>query len=194
MQEKAAIRNTEILCKEHYPLKKITFALRNKKGELVEQVHEVYAMGNAAVVLLYNPEQKTVLLTRQFRTPALLQGYSDGMLIECCAGKIGQEQPEEGIKREIEEETGYQVPSVQKVFEALMSPAYVTEIIHFFIAEYHASMKVAEGGGLSEENEEIEVLEMPFKDALALLREGKIVDAKTIMLLQYAQVNRLLED
>src|SRR5206468_2044070 len=151
-----------------------------------------YDMGNAATVLLYNCQQKTIILTKQFRLPSFINGNKTGMLIEACAGKIDNENPEEGIKREIEEETGYRVPVVQKVFEAYSSPGTVTEIIYFFIAEYNASMKVNDGGGLKEEHEEIEVMEIPFEEAMQMIDSGEIKDAKTIMLLLYVKAHNLL--
>ena len=149
-------------------------------------------MGNATTVLLYNSQQKTVILTKQFRLPSFINGNKTGILIETCAGKIDNESPEDGIKREIEEETGYRIPVVQKVFEAYSSPGTVTEIIYFFIAGYNASMKVSDGGGLKEEKEEIEVMEIPFEEAMQMIDTGEIKDAKTIMLLLYAKVHDLL--
>ncbi|MGZ3833223.1 MAG: NUDIX domain-containing protein, partial [Mucilaginibacter sp.] len=134
----------------------------------------------------------TVILTRQFRMPSYINGNTDGYLIECCAGLLDKDNPEECIKRETEEETGYKVSDVKKVFEAYMSPGSVTEILHFFVAEYAKEMKVGDGGGLDEENENIEVLELPFSKALSMIITGEIKDAKTIMLLQYAQINNLL--
>jgi nudix-type nucleoside diphosphatase (YffH/AdpP family) len=195
MKEIAKILETQILSHDHhFPLKKITFTHLNKNGEWKEKKHDVYHLGNAAAVLLYNKEQKTVILIKQFRIPSFINGNEDGMLVEACAGKLDKESPEEGIKREIEEETGYKVPAVQKIMEAYMSPGYMSELIYFFTAEYDASMKVSDGGGLQEEEEEVEVMEMPFQQAILLMKEGKIKDAKTIMLLQYAQLNKLIAE
>jgi GDP-mannose pyrophosphatase NudK len=142
--------------------------------------------------LLYNNEQKKVILTKQFRLPSFITGNKTGMLIEACAGKISNESPEESILREIEEETGYRVPVVKKIFEAFTSPGTITEIIHFFVAEYDASMKVNEGGGLKEEHEEIEVMEITFEEAIQMMNTGEIKDAKTMILLLYAQARELL--
>src|SRR6266487_4873186 len=186
MDNKVNIKKTEILSNEKYALKKVTFE-RSKKGDTPEeQIREVYDMGNAATALLYNSQQKTVILTKQFRLPSFINGNKSGILIETCAGKIDNESPEESIKREIEEETGYRIPVVQKIFEAYSSPGTVTEIIYFFIAGYNAAMKVSDGGGLKEEKEEIEVMEIPFEEAMQMIDTGEIKDAKTIMLLLYA--------
>ena len=192
MDNKVNIKKTEILSNEKYALKKVTFE-RSKKGDTPEeQIREVYDMGNAATALLYNSQQKTVILTKQFRLPSFINGNKSGILIETCAGKIDNESPEESIKREIEEETGYRIPVVQKIFEAYSSPGTVTEIIYFFIAGYNVSMKVNEGGGLKEEHEYIEVMEILFEDAMQMIDSGKIKDAKTIISLLYAKVHNLL--
>ncbi len=192
MSNKVNIKKIQILSNEKYTLKKITFERTKKDGTSEEQIHEVYDMGNATTVLLYNSQQKTVILTKQFRLPSFINGNKTGILIETCAGKIDNESPEDGIKREIEEETGYRIPVVQKVFEAYSSPGTVTEIIYFFIAGYNAAMKVSDGGGLKEEKEEIEVMEIPFEEAMQMIDTGEIKDAKTIMLLLYAKVHDLL--
>jgi GDP-mannose pyrophosphatase NudK len=191
MGNKVNIRKTEILSNEKHTLKKITFDHLKKDGTHEEQTREVYDIGDAVAVLLHNNEQKKVILTKQFRLPSFITGNETGILIESCAGKIGDESPEESIKREIEEETGYRVPVVKKIFEAYTSPGTITEIIHFFVAEYNASMKVNEGGGLKEEHEEIEVIEIPFEEAIQMVNTGEIKDAKTILLLLYAQVQGL---
>ena len=142
---------------------------------------------------MYNKETKNIVLIRQFRLPSYLNGNKNGLLIETCAGLLDADDPETCIKKEILEETGYQVEKVTKVFEAYMTPGAVTEQIHYFIAEYTSSMKSTQGGGLHTEQEDIEVLEMPFSEAVSLLNEGKIKDAKTIMLLQYALIHKLVE-
>lgn len=191
MSDEINIKKTEILSNEKYELKKITFERLKKDGTPEEQIREVYDIGNAATVLLYNSEQKKVILTKQFRLPSFINGNKTGLLIETCAGKIDNESAEESIKREIEEETGYRVPVVKKIFEAYSSPGTVTEIIYFFIAEYNTSMKVNDGGGLKEEHEEIEVMEIPFEEALQMIDSSEIKDAKTIMLLLYAQADDL---
>jgi len=133
-----------------------------------------------------------VILTRQFRLPTFLNGNPDGMLIEACAGLLDKDDPEECIRRETEEETGYKVSEVKKIFEAYMSPGSVTEILYFFIAEYSRSMKVNEGGGIAQEQEEIEVLEIGLDKAIQMVGSGEIKDGKTIMLLQYIQLQGLI--
>ena len=153
---------------------------------------EAYDRGNGAVILLYNKETKTVILTRQFRLPTYINGNADGMLIEACAGLLDKDNAEDCIKRETEEETGYKISEVKKVFEAYMSPGSVTEILYFFIAEYSKDMKVNDGGGLEHEQENIEVLELKFDDAMMMIETGEIKDAKTIMLLQYLRLHAIL--
>ncbi len=190
--ERIKIDRSEILAKGFFTFEKYFLQYKNKKNIWEKQEKEILNKGHAASALLYNPTKKTVLLTKQFRLPALLTGQSDPFLIECCAGMLDDDSPEACIKREILEETGYQVEKVEKIFEAFMSPGSITEIIHFFIAEYDASMKVHAGGGLEEEHEDIEVLEMPFSEANNLIRDGSICDAKTIMLLQYATIHKLI--
>ena len=186
---KITIQKTELLSDNWYILNKITFDYKMDKYDSERQVREVYDRGNGAVILLYNTIQKTVVLTRQFRLPTYLNGNTSGMVIEACAGLLDTENPEECIIRETEEETGYRLSSVKKVFQSYMSPGSVTEILHFFIGEYHSDMKVSDGGGLAEEHENIEVLEYPFNEAYQMITSGKITDAKTIMLLQYAKIN-----
>jgi nudix-type nucleoside diphosphatase (YffH/AdpP family) len=141
---------------------------------------------------LYNRAAATVILTRQFRLPTFINGNPDGMLIEACAGLLDKDNPEDCIRRETEEETGYKITDVRKVFEAYMSPGSVTEILYFFVAEYTKDMKVTDGGGVAHEQENIEVLEIPFEKALGMMETGEIKDGKTIMLLQYLQLHRLL--
>jgi len=153
---------------------------------------ETYDRGNGAAILLYNKQSRTVILTRQFRLPTYVNGNTDGMLIEACAGLLDKDRPEDAIRRETEEETGYKIAEVQKVFEAYMSPGSVTEMLYFFIAEYSSAMKVNEGGGLEEEQENIEVLEMPIEAAMQMIESGHIKDGKTIMLLQYIKLRNIL--
>ena len=186
------ILDTTILSKNWYVLKKITYEFRNEEGSLEKQTREVYDRGNGATILLYNKEQKTVILTRQFRMPTFVNGNASGFLIEACAGLLDRDNPEDCIRRETEEETGYKIEKVQKVFEAYMSPGSVTEILHFFIAEYSNSMKVHEGGGIASEQENIEVLEILLEQAMAMIRSGEIKDAKTIMLLQYVKLQNIM--
>jgi len=184
--------DTEILSKNWYVLKKITYQFQNKDGSSEKQTREVYDRGNGATILLYNRKQKTVILTRQFRMPTFVNGNATGFLIEACAGLLDKDNPEDCIRRETEEETGYKIQHVQKIFEAYMSPGSVTEILHFFIAEYSKSMKVHEGGGVPKEQENIEVLEIPIDEAMQMIKSGEIKDAKTIMLLQYVKLQNIM--
>lgn len=185
------IINTEILSNNWYTLKKITYEYLKKDGLVTTVTREAYDRGNGAVILLYNKALKKVILTRQFRLPTFINGNETGMLIEACAGLLDNDNPEDCIRRETEEETGYKVTHVQKIFEAYMSPGSVTEILHFFIAEYAANMKVSNGGGLEEEEENIEVLEIGIDQAMEMINTGEIKDAKTIMLLQYIKINKI---
>ena len=192
MNPNVKILDTKILSNNWYTLKKITFNYLKRNGVWQTQMRESYDRGNGAAILLYNPKNKTVILTKQFRLPTYINGNPDGMMIECCAGLLDQNNPENCIKKEVLEETGYQVHHVNKLFEAYMSPGAVTEILHFFSAEYDNSMKVEAGGGLEHEQEDIEVLELDFETAFAMIEKGDIKDAKTIMLLQYAKIHKLL--
>ena len=184
------IRNlkTEVLSDNWYTLRKVTFEYLKNNGTWEMQHREAYDRGNGATILLYNKENRTVILTRQFRVPTYLNGNDSGMLIESCAGLLDKDDAERCIKRETEEETGYRISSVEKVFEAYMSPGSVTEIIHFFIAEYTKSMKIGKGGGAEDEQEEIEVLELKIDQAIQMVGSGEIRDGKTIMLLQHIQL------
>ena len=186
------IQKTELLSDNWYVLNKVTFDYQKKDTSLITQKREVYDRGNGAAILLYNSTQKTVILTRQFRLPTYLNGNKTGMMVEVCAGLLDQDHPEQCIIRETEEETGYRLSSVRKVFESYMSPGAVTEILYFFVGEYNASMKVSEGGGVEQEQENIDVLEYTFEEAYAMIASGQIKDAKTIMLLQYAKINALV--
>ncbi|BAP31976.1 protein containing C-terminal region of TrgB protein [Chryseobacterium sp. StRB126] len=186
------ILKTDILSDNWYTLNKVTFTVRKKDGTTETQSREAYDRGNGAVILLYNKASSTVILTRQFRLPTYINGNASGMLIEACAGLLDNDNPEDCIKRETEEETGYKISKVEKVFEAYMSPGSVTEILHFFIAEYSSEMKMTDGGGLEEEGEHIEVLELPFDEALKMIDTGEMKDAKTIMLLQHLRIKGIL--
>lgn len=188
--ERVNIIESQVLSHDWYLLKKITFDYLRNNGDWQRQTREVYDRGNGAAILLFNREKKTVVLTRQFRLPVFVNGH-DGLLIEVAAGLLEGAAPEERIRAEAEEETGYRVHHVQKVFESYMSPGSVTEKLHFFIAEYDASSKVSEGGGLEDETEELEVLEWKFDHALEAFYRGEICDAKTIMLLQYAAMKNI---
>ena len=191
MSDKVKILQTEILSDNWYTLKKVTYEYQNKNGTVQKQNREAYDRGNGATILLYNKETGKVILTRQFRLPSYINGNSSGMLIEACAGLLDLDNPEECIKRETEEETGFQVSKVSKIFEAYMSPGSVTEILYFFVAAYTHQMKINEGGGIAQEQEDIEVLEIPFEAAMEMIETGEIKDGKTIMLLQYAKINKL---
>jgi nudix-type nucleoside diphosphatase (YffH/AdpP family) len=192
MNNNVRIIKTEILSDNWYVLKKINYEYLKKDGSWQKQSREAYDRGNGAAILLYNKEFKTVILTRQFRMPSFINGNEDGFLIEACAGLLDNDNPEECIKRETEEETGYKITEVRKIFEAYMSPGSVTEILHFFVAQYTSDMKHGHGGGMEQEQEEIEVLELPFEKALQMVDNGEIKDAKTIILLQYARIQNLL--
>ena len=178
----------ELLSDNWYSLEKVTFEYQKADGEWETQVREAYDRGNGAVILLYNKVKQSVVLTRQFRMPTYLNGNETGMMIEACAGILEKGNAEETIRMEVEEETGYRINDVQKVFESYMSPGSVTEILYFFLGEYEDDMKVSEGGGAEDETENIEVLELPFAAALKMVKTGEIKDAKTIMILQYAQL------
>jgi len=188
ISDRIRVKDERVLSDQHYTLKSTTFEWRRSDGEWQTQNREVFERGNAAALLPYNLAQRTVVLVRQLRYPAYLNGYDD-LLIEAAAGLLDDETPETRIRAEAEEETGYRLGEVRKIFEAFMSPGAVTEKIHFFVAEYDPTMKVGSGGGLASEGEDIEVLELAFDQALAMIGDGRIVDAKTIMLLQYAALD-----
>jgi nudix-type nucleoside diphosphatase (YffH/AdpP family) len=190
--ENINILNTQILSDNWYTLKKVSFEMTRLDGAKSILEREAYDRGNGATILLYNKEYKTVVLTRQFRIPTFINGNETGYLIECCAGLLDKDNAEDCIRRETEEETGFRIDHVEKVFEAYMSPGSVTELLYFFVAAYSSEMKLHGGGGLKEENEYIEVLELPFEKALEMIKSGEIKDGKTIMLLQYALLNGLL--
>ena len=190
--DRIKIINQEVLSDNWYTLNKITYEYQKPNGQWETQAREAYDRGNGATILLYNPSHKTVILTRQFRMPTYVNGNDSGMMIEACAGLLDKDNPEDCIRKETEEETGYKVSNVKKVFECYMSPGSVTEIIYFFVAEYTADMKVGDGGGLDEEQENIEVLELDFDKALGMIASGEINDGKTIMLLQYAKIHGLV--
>lgn len=186
------IIKTEILSDNWYTLRKITYQRQKADGTTEMHIRETYDRGNGAAILLYNKQSRTVILTRQFRLPTYVNGNPDGMLIEVCAGLLDKDQPDVAIRRETEEETGYKISAVEKVFEAYMSPGSVTEILYFFIAEYSSAMKVHEGGGLEEEQENIEVLELAVDKAMQMIDSGEIRDGKTIMLLQYIKLKGII--
>jgi len=184
------IIKTDVLSDNWYTLRKVTYEIQ-KDGVWETRSREAYDRGNGAAILLYHVKERKVILTRQFRLPTFVNGNPSGMLIEACAGLLDKDNPEDAIRRETEEETGYKVAHVRKIFEAYMSPGSVTEILYFFVAEYERSMKVHEGGGV-DEGEDIEVLELDADKAMQMVDSGEIRDAKTIMLLQYAKLNKLI--
>lgn len=175
-----------LLSENWFILRNYTYELTSKSGETLRHKREVYDRGNGATILLYNREKNSVVLTRQFRIATWVNGNESGMLIEACAGLLDDDSPEDCIRKEAIEETGYAVGAVEKLYEAYMSPGGVTELIHFFAAEYNESLRDNAGGGV--DDEDIDVLELAFPDALAMVRDGRIRDGKTIMLLQHAQL------
>jgi GDP-mannose pyrophosphatase NudK len=180
----------KLLSDNWYILKKFTYQYTSRTGEVKTTSREAYDRGNGATILLYNQQKGTVILTRQFRLPTYVNGNSSGLLIEACAGLLDEEQPEAAITRETEEETGYVIEKLERVFEAYMSPGSVTEKLFFFIAYYSDDTSRGSGGGV--EDEEIEVLEIPFTKAMTMVAEGEIKDGKTIMLLQHLQIKLLV--
>ena len=192
MNPEVKIVSKEVLSDNWYTLYKVKYDYKNKRGDWQAQTREAYDRGNGAVILLFNPLTGNVILTRQFRLPTYINGNPSGMLIEACAGLLDENNPEACIRREAEEETGFRIKDVRKIFEAYMSPGSVTEILHFFIAEYTPDMKAGDGGGLEHEQEEIEVLELPVEQAMAMIDRGEIKDGKTIMLLQYVKLHGLM--
>ena len=189
MNERIRLREQVILSDNWYTLRKVTFDYQRKNGTWETHSREAYDRGNGATILLHNPAADTVILTRQFRLPTFVNGNSSGMLIEACAGLLDQEHPDAAILRETEEETGYQLTVVQRVMEAYMSPGSVTERLYFYLAEYSPATARRGGGGIEEE--EIEVLELPLAQALAMVATGEIQDGKTIMLLQHLRLRQL---
>lgn len=186
MSSPITIVEKTLLSDHWFVLHKYIFDLKRKNGGTVRQMREVYDRGNGAAILLYNRDKGTVVLTRQFRMPTYVNGNETGMLLEACAGLLDDQSPEECIRNEAIEETGYAIGKVEKLFEAYMSPGGVTELLHFFAAEYNDSLKENAGGGV--EDEDIEVLELPFGEAMAMVKDGRIKDGKTIMLLQHAYI------
>ena len=189
---KVNIKNIKNLSNDWYILDKVNFDYQTKSGEWQNQNRESYNRGDGAAILLYNKTKKTVILTKQFRMPTYLNGNSNGMLLEVCAGLLDKNDPLTCIINEVEEETCYKINNAKKLFQLYSSPGAVTEIIHYFIAEVNETMKISEGGGLESETEEIEVLDLNFEEAYNMISTGEIQDAKTVILLQYAKLNNLL--
>ncbi len=185
------IRITEqkVLSDNWYVLRKVTFDYQHRNGQWSTQSREAYDRGNGATILLHNPVTDTVILTRQFRMPTYVNGNATGMLIEACAGLLDNDNPEDAIRRETEEETGYKIGNVRRVFDAYMSPGSVTEKLFFFIADYTDATERTAGGGVDEED--IDVLELPLSQAMQMIGSGEIQDGKTIMLLQHLFISQL---
>lgn len=183
------ITEEKLLSDNWYVLKRFTFNYLGKNGQWSTQQREAYDRGNGATILLHNPQTGMVILTRQFRLPTFVNGNPSGMLIETCAGLLDNDDPETAIIRETEEETGYRIQSVQKIMEAYMSPGSVTEKLFFYIAQYTTDTERSAGGGIEEE--EIDILEIPFTEAIAMMERGEIMDGKTIMLLQHLRLQQL---
>lgn len=184
--DRIRIIEERVLSDDWYILKKTTFDYRGRDGEWQRQSRETYDRGNGAALLLFNVDRDTVVLTRQFRFPAYVNGCADGLLIEACAGLLDGDDPHTCICREAQEETGFVVRAPRKIFEAYMSPGSVTEKLHFFVAEYEPRDRVFKGGGDAAEGEDIEVVEVTLTHALQMIAAGAIQDGKTIMLVQYA--------
>jgi len=180
------VRDVELLASGWHVLRRTTLERRRRDGEWVTEQRETYDRGNGATLLPYDAERRTVLLTRQFRYPVYVNGHPDGMLVEAAAGLLDDDSPEDAVRREVEEELGITVGDIEHVFDVFMSPGSVTERLHFYAASYRPADRTGPGGGLDEEGEDIEVIELPFDEALAMVDDGRIADAKTIMLLQWA--------
>ncbi|ANA22008.1 GDP-mannose pyrophosphatase NudK [Salmonella enterica subsp. diarizonae] len=191
MSQTITLIKDKILSDNYFTLRNITYDLTRRNGEVIRHKREVYDRGNGATILLYNSTKKTVVLVRQFRVATWVNSNQDGMLIETCAGLLDNDEPEVCIRKEAIEETGYDVGEVRKIFELYMSPGGVTELIHFFIAEYHDGERASIGGGV--EDEDIEVLELPFSRALEMVRSGEIRDGKAVLLLNYLQMSNLMD-
>ncbi len=191
MSQTITLIKDKILSDNYFTLRNITYDLTRRNGEVIRHKREVYDRGNGATILLYNSTKKTVVLVRQFRVATWVNSNQDGMLIETCAGLLDNDEPEVCIRKEAIEETGYDVGEVRKIFELYMSPGGVTELIHFFIAEYHDGERASIGGGV--EDEDIEVLELPFSRAQEMVRSGEIRDGKAVLLLNYLQMSNLMD-
>lgn len=190
MSLKIDLIKDKVLSENYFVLRNVTYDLTRSNGEVIRHKREVYDRGNGATILLYNREKKSVVLIRQFRVATWVNGNLEGRLIETCAGLLDDDEPEVCIRKEAVEETGFEVGEVRKVFELYMSPGGVTEIVHFFIAEYSEAQRTSAGGGV--EDEDIEVLELPFSQALTMIQTGEIRDGKTVILLQYLQGSGLM--
>lgn len=186
MSFKINIIKDKLLSENWFVLRNYTYEITDRQGEVIRHKREVYDRGNGATILLYNREKNSVVLTRQFRIATYVNGNDSGMLIEACAGLLDDDTPEDCIRKEAIEETGYAVGEVEKLYSCYMSPGGVTELVHFFAAKYHDALRDNAGGGVDDES--IDVLELRFPDALAMVADGRIRDGKTIMLLQHARI------
>lgn len=184
MSAKIRVIKNKILSENWFVLRNLTYDLTAKDGSTIRHKREVYDRGNGATILLYNREKNSVILTRQFRIATYVNGNESGMLIEACAGLLDDDSPEDCIRKEAVEETGYQIGEVVKIYDMYMSPGGVTEVVHFFAAEYNESLRANAGGGV--DDEDIDVMEIPFPQAWAMVKDGRIKDGKTVMLLQHA--------
>jgi nudix-type nucleoside diphosphatase (YffH/AdpP family) len=190
--DRVRILSAEVLADDWAKLTKYTIELTRRDGTAEKQIRQVYDRGNGAGILPIDPRRGTVLLVRQFRIPVLLNEpvHDGGMLIEVCAGLLDRNDPETAIRKEAEEELGFRLKSVRKVYDAFMSPGSVSERLSLFVAEYSPADRISDGGGERSEGEDIEVLELPLTEAIAMVASGTIIDAKTIMLLQYAAMEK----
>jgi nudix-type nucleoside diphosphatase (YffH/AdpP family) len=183
------IRDVELTSNGWHVLRRTTFDYHRRNGQWVTQQRETYDRGNGATILLYDLARRTVLLTRQFRFPAYVNHHPDGMLIETAAGLLDDDDPETAIRREASEELGITVGPLQHIFDVYMSPGSVTERLHFYAAPYQPADRTGTGGGLADDGEDIEVLDISFTGALDMIADGRIADGKTIMLLQWAALS-----
>lgn len=185
------VRDVEVVSDGWHVLRRTTLDVRRRDGRWDRQQRETYDRGNGATVLPYDAERRTVLLTRQFRWPAYVNGHPDGMLIEAAAGLLDEDDPETAVRREAAEELGIRLGDLVHVADVFMSPGSVTERVHFYVGAYTPADRVEAGGGVEDEGEDIEVLELPLDEALAMVEDGRIADGKTIMLLQWVALRRV---
>lgn len=183
------VRDVEVVSNGWHVLRRTTLDVRRRDGRWDRQQRETYDRGNGAAVLPYDAERGTVLLTRQFRWPAYVNGHPDGMLVEAAAGLLDEDDPETAVRREAAEELGIRLGDVRLVHDAFMSPGSVTERVHCYVGAYRPADRVDAGGGIEDEGEDIEVLELPLVEALAMVDDGRIADGKTIMLLQWVALH-----
>ncbi|WP_417885536.1 NUDIX domain-containing protein [Zunongwangia sp.] len=193
MKKNIEILENKILSKRWATLHEVTYKYPKKNGETQILNREVYDKGDGSAIILYNLEKKTIILTKQFRMPAYLKGGNSGYMIEACAGLLDDLSPEACIVKETLEETGYKIENPKKLFQSFMIAGAVTEVIHCFIAPYSDKMKIQKGGGLEEEGEEIEILEVEFDKAYGMIASGEITDAKTILILQHMKIQKIME-